>query len=100
LFADSEIVDMSVRINADLCSCKKAKKPCTRAVIDSKTKALRVQRFSAEQGLYSWDLAQFRYPQRPDFKNPKIVDKMKWVDLDFPTVAGKQVHYLSLERLC
>lgn len=81
---------MGVRINPELCGCEKTKKPCKRAVIDRKKEPLRVRKISAERGLYSWDLAQLRYPRRRDFKDLKIIENMKWIDLAFTTVAAKE----------
>lgn len=78
-----------IRVNTDLCGCKKTRKPCTRTVIDSEMKPFLVHKIAAGQGLYSWDLAQFRHPRLPNLKDLKTVDKMKWIDLRFATVASK-----------
>ena len=81
------LVDEGVRINPELCDCEKGKRPCTRAILDSTFEPFSVRKVSAEQDLYSWDLAQFRYPRRQSFDNLRTVNKMKWIDLNFDTVA-------------
>lgn len=43
---------------------------------------------STKQGLFSWDLATFRYPRRPEFTQVKTVERMKYLDLEFSDVAG------------
>ena len=82
-------VEQNVFVNRQSCDCKNSKKSCKRAVLESKQKHFLVQKFSAEQGLFSWDLAKFRCPRRQDFKDVKVVEKMNYLVLDFSTEAGK-----------
>lgn len=86
-------MEHSVFVNPKSCSCRNPKKACRRAVLESSKKPFVVQRLSAdheeEQGLFSWDLAMFRYPRRPEFKQVKTIEKMKYLDLEFATVAGR-----------
>ena len=62
-------------------------------MINSSLKPFIVRKVSADHGLYSWDLALFRYPWRRDFHDLKIVEKMKWLDLDFHNTSGKPEIY-------
>ncbi|KAL8763372.1 MAG: hypothetical protein Q9194_007364, partial [Teloschistes cf. exilis] len=68
---------------------------CTRVVLESesKHKPILLHRVSADreqaEGLFSWDLAMFRYPRRPEYQKIKAVEKTKYLDLDFGSVAGK-----------
>ena len=72
-------------------------------MLESKTKKgpFTVYRYSAgqenEKGLYSWDLALFRSPQRQELKNLPVIEKMRTLDLEFSTVAGEYgMLYFSL----
>lgn len=87
-------VEQSVFINPKSCSCRNSKKACKRAVLESRKKPFVVQRHCVdredEQGLFSWDLAMFRYPRRPEFKQINTVEKMKYLDLEFSSVTGRE----------
>ena len=54
-----------------------------------------VRRLSAqdknEQGLHSWDLAPFRLPRHPKYRDLDVVSKVKYICLDFPTVEGQSI---------
>ncbi|KAL8898589.1 MAG: hypothetical protein Q9207_006622 [Kuettlingeria erythrocarpa] len=71
--------------------------------LESSKKPFVVQRYCAdhedEQGLFSWDLATFRYPRRPEFKQIKTVEKMKYLDLEFSTVTAKDEFIKELAEL-
>lgn len=86
-------LEYTVFINPKSCACKNPKRQCTRAVLESSKKPFVVQRLTAEhkeeQGLFSWDLGMFRYPRRPEFNQVQTVEKMKYLDLDFSSVAGR-----------
>ena len=95
LIQQNHPVEQNLLINSHSCACRNPRKACTRAVLESKTKKrpFTVHRYSAEQehekGLYSWDLALFRSPRRPELKNLHVIEKMKTLDLAFSTVAGE-----------
>ena len=61
-------------------------------MIETKNKTIDVRRFyasqSSEKGLYTWDIARFRIPRHPDYKDVEIVPKVKYLTLRFNTVAG------------
>ncbi|KAL8735933.1 MAG: hypothetical protein Q9166_000495 [cf. Caloplaca sp. 2 TL-2023] len=96
-------LEQSVFVNPKSCSCRNPKKTCKRVVLESKKKPFVVQKLSAdheeEQGLFSWDLAMFRYPRRPDFKHVNKVDKMKYLDLEFSSIAAKDEFLKALVEL-
>ncbi|KAL8928811.1 MAG: hypothetical protein Q9208_001589 [Pyrenodesmia sp. 3 TL-2023] len=96
-------LEHSVFINPKSCSCRNPKKACTRAILESSTKPFVVQRLCAdheeEQGLFSWDLAMFRYPRRPEFTHVRTVEKMKYLDLKFASVAAKDEFIRELAEL-
>ncbi|KAL8816448.1 MAG: hypothetical protein Q9223_004543 [Gallowayella weberi] len=60
---------------------------------------LHLKHHEEEQGLFSWDLAMFRYPRRPEYKHVKTVDKMKYLDLEFSTIAAKEEFLKELAEL-
>ncbi|KAL8757214.1 MAG: hypothetical protein Q9184_004274 [Pyrenodesmia sp. 2 TL-2023] len=96
-------LEHNVFINPRSCPCRNPRKSCTRAVLESSKKPFVVQRLSAdheeEQGLFSWDLAMFRYPRQPGFKQVKTVEKMKYLDLEFASVAAKDEFIKELAEL-
>ncbi|KAL8691466.1 MAG: hypothetical protein Q9218_003310 [Villophora microphyllina] len=96
-------VEQDVFINPKSCACHKPKRNCTRVVLESKAKPFVLHRFSADkekaQGLFSWDLAMFRYPRRPEYKNINVVEKMKYLDLDFGDVKVKEEFISELRQL-
>ena len=67
----------------------------TRVIIQSSSKNWKFRKLSAqlenEQGLYSWDLACFRYPEHPAFRNLEQVTGVKYLILDFETMDGEQL---------
>ena len=71
------------------------KKTCSSVVIESRSKKLNRLRLSAhqqnEQGLNSWDLACFRYPEHPAFQQLVQLTKVTYMILDFETVESKQL---------
>ncbi|KAI4166587.1 MAG: hypothetical protein LQ343_007923 [Gyalolechia ehrenbergii] len=78
------------------CNCRNGRRPCSTTVLASKTsKGLRIRRFctpeTSEQGLARWDLALFRYPQHPKFKDLEVLQKVKYLRLDFasPSLNGE-----------
>ncbi|KAL8932957.1 MAG: hypothetical protein Q9216_006595 [Gyalolechia sp. 2 TL-2023] len=70
------------------CNCRNRKNPCSTTVLASKSrKGLRVRRYctlgTSDQGLAKWDLALFRYPQHPKFNDLEVLQKVKYLRLDF-----------------
>ncbi|KAL8661587.1 MAG: hypothetical protein Q9202_005473 [Teloschistes flavicans] len=96
-------LEQEVFVNPKSCSCRKPGKKCTRVILESKAKSFLVHRFCADkenaEGLFSWDLAMFRYPRRPEYKNIKAVEKMKFLDLDFGDLPAKEEFISELREL-
>ena len=71
------------------------KKTCSRVLIESRSKEWKFRRLSAqlenERGLYSWDLACFRYPEHPAFQELEQLTKVKYIVLNFETVNSEQL---------
>ena len=44
-----------------------------------------------EQGLYSWDLACFRYPEHPAFQHLEQLSGVEYMDLHFETIDSEQL---------
>ena len=101
----NELVEQAIFINPKSCTCKNPRNGCTRAVLESRNKKtpFAVHKFSAqheqEKGLFSWDLAIFRYPQRQDLMHVNFVEKMKTLDLAFSSVAGERRKSISDDRI-
>ncbi|KAL8825812.1 MAG: hypothetical protein Q9170_007647 [Blastenia crenularia] len=80
-----------VVVNKNQCDCRNNKKPCSSTVLASEKKELKIRRYcnleASDQGLASWDLALFRYPQHPKYKDIEILPKVKYLRLDFPSPA-------------
>lgn len=61
--------------------------------METKSKTIDLRRSSASQasgkGLYTWDLARFRIPRHPEFKDVEIVVKVKYMTLKFETLDGE-----------
>ncbi|KAL8715356.1 MAG: hypothetical protein Q9220_000689 [cf. Caloplaca sp. 1 TL-2023] len=97
-------LEPSIFVNPKSCSCSKPKKQCRRVVLEDKNKKfLTLQKLSADReeqlGLFSWDLATFRYPRRPEFGKVKTVDKTKYLDLEFSSVSAKEEFLKELIEL-
>ena len=64
-------------------------------VLESKTRPFVVHRFSVneqdERRLFSFDLGLFRYPHRPEYKDIEVVERMKYLDLEFSSVEGNRL---------
>ncbi|KAL8735771.1 MAG: hypothetical protein Q9166_000635 [cf. Caloplaca sp. 2 TL-2023] len=83
-----------VFVNPERCYCRQnSKKPCRTVVIDTKDKTINLRRFHASQesgkGLYTWDLARFRTPRHPQYKDVEVVKKVEYLILEFDSVDGK-----------
>lgn len=83
-----------VFVNDQACYCKKAPTTCKRIVLEAKEKGKMIIRKSSaqekgEKGLHSWDLARFRFPRHPEYKDLEVLPKTKYICLDFATVAAK-----------
>lgn len=79
-------------INESACLCKRSPEKCLRIVLGSKKKKIKVRKHSAlepdSRGLNSWDLARFRIPRHPGYKDIEVVEK-EYICLDFKTRAAK-----------
>lgn len=79
-------------INESACLCKRSPEKCSRIVLGSKRKKIKVRKHSAlepdSRGLNSWDLARFRIPRHPGYKDIEVVEK-EYLCLDFKTSAAK-----------
>ena len=88
-------VDSSISAKPQTCvKCKDQNKTCSRILIQSSSRKWNFRRLSAqlenEQGLASWDLACFRYPEHPAFQNLEQLTKVKYMSLHFETIAREQ----------
>lgn len=83
----------TIHVDPQQCKCRRSPKSCRRVVLQANEKTINVRRLSAreknEQGLHSWDIAPFRLPRHPKYRNLEVVPKVKYICLDFPTVEGK-----------
>ena len=89
-------VDSKIEVKKQGCgSCRNKKTSCSRILISSKSKKLIIRRLWArhdhEKGLESWDLACFRYPEHPNFKDLEVLRKAKYLSVHFTTLPGKRV---------
>lgn len=80
-------------VNPERCDCRRnSKRECRTVIIETKNKFIDLRRFNASQvaksGLYTWDLARFRVPRHPDFKDVEILPKVSYLTLAFDTVEG------------
>ena len=87
-------LDINTSVNPDLCDCRRSKKPCRTVVIDNKKeKHLSIRKVLSSQdagrGLINWDLALFRMPRHPKFRDVEIIPKAKYLRLDFASFEGK-----------
>lgn len=87
-----ETVDRSICLKPDLCLCGNPRKICRRVVLGSTSKTLDIRRHRAKEekqtGLYSWDIAKFRFPRHLEYKNLELLGK-KYICLDFDSVSGE-----------
>ena len=98
-------LERNVSIKPELCQCRNPKKACRRVILGGTagvSKNLDIRRHraeqEAEQGLFSWDLARFRWPQHSEFKKLEVINK-KYICLDFPTMSEKDQFLLELNAL-
>lgn len=87
-------LEMNVDIVADKkqCDCRNAKRPCSTTILTNENKkGMKIRRYctpeTSDQGLTKWDLAVFRYPQHPKFKDLEVLQKIKYLRLDFASPA-------------
>ena len=75
--------------------CQDQNKTCSGVLIQSSSKEWNFRKLSAqldkEQGLDSWDLACFRYPEHPAFQDLEQVTGVKYMSLHFETTDGEQL---------
>ncbi|KAL9594284.1 MAG: hypothetical protein Q9219_007111 [cf. Caloplaca sp. 3 TL-2023] len=76
-------------VDKNQCDCRNGKRPCSVTVLANRKKGLKIRRYTtreqADQGLTTWDLALFRYPQHPRFKELEVIPKVNYLRLDFAT---------------
>lgn len=82
-----------IYVDPERCYCRQnSRKPCRTVVIVTKDKSIDLRRFHASQesgkGLYTWDLARFRIPRHPQYKDVEVVKKVEYLTLEFDTVEG------------
>ena len=82
-------------VNDQLCYCRKSTESCSRLVLGAKKRGkMNIRKLSAherhEKGLASWDLGRFRLPRHPKFKDVEVLRKVKYICLDFHSVAAKE----------
>lgn len=80
-------------VNESACLCKRSPEKCLRIVLGSKKKKkIKIRKHSAlepdSRGLHSWDLARFRIPRHPKYRELEVVEK-DYLCLDFKTKAAK-----------
>ncbi|MCJ1348194.1 hypothetical protein MMC31_006425 [Peltigera leucophlebia] len=79
-------------VNESACLCKKSPTTCLRIVLSSKNKKIRFRKHcaseSGSEGLDSWDLARFRIPRHPRYKDIEVVEK-EYLCLDFLNKTAK-----------
>ncbi|KAI4276398.1 MAG: hypothetical protein L6R38_005681 [Xanthoria sp. 2 TBL-2021] len=102
-FLHFELTDR-IYVNSERCYCRQnSKKPCQIVIIETKDKTIDLRRFyaaqAAEKGLYTWDLAPFRIPRHPQFKELEIIRKVEYLTLEFESVAAKDEFRQELESL-
>lgn len=79
-------------VNESICLCERSPEKCLRIVIGSKKKKIKLRKHSAlepgSRGLHSWDLARFRIPRHPRYKEIEVIEK-EYICLDFQTKTAK-----------
>ncbi|CAO1606101.1 hypothetical protein XANCAGTX0491_009600 [Xanthoria calcicola] len=94
-------------VDPERCYCRQnSRKPCRTVVIVTKDKTIDLRRFHASQesgkGLYTWDLARFRIPRHPQYKDVEVVKRVEYLTLEFDSVEAKDEfrnELRSLERV-
>lgn len=85
-------LDVNVFVNRQACRCNHSPQSCKRVVLESRTKLV-VRRSSAqeklERGLTSWNLALFRLPRHPRYREIEILPRIKYMCFDFATFSAK-----------
>lgn len=90
-------------VNESACHCKRSPEKCLRIVLSSKKKKkIKFRKHSAlepdSRGLHSWDLARFRIPRHPKYRELEVVEK-DYLCLDFKTKAAKAEFRDELQSL-
>lgn len=96
-------IEEDIFVNESACLCKRSPEKCLRIVLGSnKKKKIKVRKHSAlepdSRGLHSWDLARFRIPRHPGYKDIEVVEK-KYLCLDFKTRQAKKEFRNELQSL-
>ncbi|KAG6999498.1 hypothetical protein G7Y79_00034g069210 [Physcia stellaris] len=91
-------------VNPESCDCRRnSRRDCFTVVIETRGKVVDLRRSSASQasgkGLYTWDLARFRIPRHPEFKDVEVLVKVKYMTLKFETLAEKDEFLSELKQL-
>ena len=99
ILVDVRPVDPSIYIEPRSCGCRNPKKHCNRIVFESK-KPFAIRSLTADQegdqGLDSWDLSVFRYPQPAEkLRKTSVNEKVKTLELQFSDEEGKRVASVS-----
>ncbi|KAL8770395.1 MAG: hypothetical protein Q9209_003821 [Squamulea sp. 1 TL-2023] len=102
-FLHFELTDR-VFVDPERCYCRpNSKKPCRIAIVVTKDKTIDLRRFYAAQesgrGLYTWDLARFRIPRHPQYKDVEVVKKVEYLTLEFDSVEEKDEFRTELRSL-
>lgn len=81
-----------IYVDESRCLCKKSPTTCPRIVLASERKKIKLRKHCASEpgsdGLNSWDLARFRIPRHPRFKEIDVVEK-EYLCLDFQDQPAK-----------
>ncbi|KAL8975099.1 MAG: hypothetical protein Q9197_000678 [Variospora fuerteventurae] len=91
-------------INPESCNCRKnSKTACLTSVLETKDKLIPLRRSCAAEpaarGLYTWDLAKFRMPRHPQYKDVEVLEKVKYLTLKFASVEAKDEFRKELRLL-
>ena len=102
-------ITCDIIIDIEKCDCRNDKKPCSATIVRNakkknlKRQNLKLRRHSAQgpddQGLTTWDLAIFRHPQHPQFKNLEILASVKYLRLDFSSTTENRRFQIELKEL-
>ena len=89
----ASLVSEHIFVNPESCDCRRnSRRDCFTVVIETRGKVIDLRRSSASQasgkGLYTWDLARFRIPRHPEFKDVEVLVKVKYMTLKFDSLAG------------
>ncbi|MCJ1462468.1 hypothetical protein MMC07_001070 [Pseudocyphellaria aurata] len=91
-----------VFVNQQSCYCKKSPTKCKRVVLEARKMIIRkhsAQEKGDEMGLLSWDLARFRLPRHPKYRDVEVLPKITYICFDFATVAAKDEFLKELQIL-